>query len=197
MRHGSSRWLADRRQRRHHEAFRIEAPRWSEPERGRLLALATELREWAAAVAEAAAARTTEERERQPFSEGERGMADAATNLWRARRRLSRLAEQHANEAKRLARYLSATEDALAEIGLVIQDHDGMEFHSGLSIEVLAFEEDPAASAETVRETVRPSVYFGRRRIQMGQVIVASPSGNAAVDGVAVTDENTVEENHA
>ncbi|MEV4088660.1 hypothetical protein AB0J43_51210, partial [Nonomuraea fuscirosea] len=77
---------------------------------------------------------------------------------------------------RQTARHLRTTRAALAEAGLVLQDHDGEAFHSGRSIEVLLFQDDPSLSAETVLETVRPSIYLRERHIQLGQVIVGRPT---------------------
>lgn len=190
-------WRTERRQRRQHAVFRIDAPRWDEAERRRLTALVAELREWAATTTTATTTATaTAELAEPPMPGDVRGAVEAATNLWRARRRLARLAEQ-TSETKRLGRYLTATEEALAEFGLRIQDHDGTAFHPGLSLEVLAYEEDPDCGAEVVRETVRPSVYFAGRRVQTGQVIVAGSPETTAVDGTGETADTNTEGNHA
>lgn len=150
-------WTRWRGQRRYHREFRIAAPRWPDP--FSLTALLDE-----ASIKDA-----------QPEL-GEKDFAEAATNLWRAQRRLAHLAEEDSREAKRVGRYLKAAQRALDEAGLMIQDHDGTEFHPGLSLEVLMTHPDPALARETVRETVRPTVYLAGKRIQMGQVIVGCPS---------------------
>ncbi|SEQ81440.1 hypothetical protein SAMN05216188_105203 [Lentzea xinjiangensis] len=152
-----STWTRWRGQRRYHREFRIAAPRWPDPVS--LTAAVEQL------------TRTTEDGP----ALAEADLADAATNLWRAQRRLSRLAEEDSREAKRVGRYLQATQRALDEAGLLIQDHDGTTFHPGLSLEVLTMQPDPALRHEVVRETVRPSVYLAGKRIQMGQVIVGYP----------------------
>ncbi|GAA3296558.1 hypothetical protein Dvina_31925 [Dactylosporangium vinaceum] len=99
-------------------------------------------------------------------------LAGAATNLWRAQRRLAR---GDGARDRQTGRYLLTCREALAEAGLVVQDHDGDAYHPGRSLEVLAFQAEPGRSAEVVVETVRPTVYLLDRRIQMGQVIVAGP----------------------
>ncbi|WP_434446643.1 hypothetical protein [Lentzea sp. E54] len=155
-----SRWARSRGQRRYHREFRIAAPHWPDP-----VSLTGLVEQLAAQSSKDVASPALDEKD----------LADAATNLWRAQRRVSRLAEQDAREAKRVGRYLQATQRALDEAGLLIQDHDGTHFHPGLSLEVLTMQPDPALRQEIVRETVRPSVYLAGRRIQMGQVIVGYP----------------------
>jgi hypothetical protein len=155
-----SRLRAEFRQLGHHRTFRIPPPVWDESAHERLARLLTEAG-FAAAP------------EPLPALD-EKALVTAATNLWRAERRL---ATQRQDPGSRQAgRYLRTTRTALAEAGLVVQDHDGEAFHSGRSIEVLLFRDDPSLTVETVLETVRPSIYLLERHIQMAQVIVGCPS---------------------
>ncbi len=105
----------------------------------------------------------------------EKALADAATNLWRAQRRLTRDGEKPTTKDRQTGRYLTTCREMLASSGVVIQEHDGDAFNPGRSIEVLTYEEDPSLPGEVVRETVRPTIYLNDRRIQVGQVIVAGP----------------------
>ncbi|MFD9948141.1 hypothetical protein ACFWYW_57085 [Nonomuraea sp. NPDC059023] len=152
-----SRIRAELGQRGHHRAFRIPAPAW-EDELGRLLAAAT--------------TNASPPDEKAP---DEKALAAAATNLWRAERRLARRDEKPTTATHQAGRYVRATRSLLAEAGLVVQDHDGEPFHSGLALEVMLFQDDPSLTAETILETVRPSIYLMDRHIQMGQVIVGCP----------------------
>lgn len=111
--------------------------------------------------------------EEQPLDA--KALADAATNLWRAQRRLNRQGEAATSRSRQTSRYLRSCREALDEAGLLVQEHEGDAFHAGLSLEALTFEEDPSLTAETVLETIRPTIYLNGRRIQMGQVIVGSP----------------------
>jgi hypothetical protein len=158
-----SRWRAELRQRRHHRPFRIAEPEWDGDHRERMRQLIAEL----PAVA--------------PVADGpalnESALADAATNLWRARKRIARAAGENSRDARQVSRYLRASQEALDSAGVVVQDHDGDDYHPGLSLEVLVFQDEPELKTEKVLETVRPSVYLGDHRIQMGQVIVGCPLG--------------------
>lgn len=156
-------WRHWRGQRRYHREFRIAAPTWPDP-----FSLTSTLAEL-----------STTDDQNLP----EKDLVDAATNLWRAQRRLTRLAEEDSREAKRVGRYLQATQRALDEAGLQIQDHDGAEFHPGLSLEVLMLQPEPDLRRELVRETVRPSVYLRGKRVQMGQVIVGCPDDKGETTG--------------
>lgn len=100
-------------------------------------------------------------------------LTEVLTNLWRAQRKIDSSGEDPARRAA--ARHLRAALDALARVGWTVQDHDGARFDPGQALEVIAYEPKPDVEVETVLETVRPCVYLGTRRLQIGQVIVARP----------------------
>lgn len=166
-----ARLRAEFRQRRHHRAFRIAAPH-DEPmfaELDRLLAVLAEPAERTAEPAGPA------EPAGQPAEPDEKALSEAATNLWRAQRKLAQAEDGASRYAKQSARWLTMCRESLAGMGLVVQDHDGDPYGPGRRLEVLAFEEEPGADAERVLRTVRPSVYFRDRHIQTAQVIVGTP----------------------
>lgn len=144
------------RQWRQHKAFRIAAPSLSGAEYDDLDKCLAEL---GATVA-------------RPEELADDALAEAATNLWRARRKL---AQGNDGQGKQAARYLRTCADALAAAGLTVQDHDGEPFRAGRSVDVLLYADDPEATEETVVETVRPAVYHHDRQLQTAQVIVAVP----------------------
>jgi hypothetical protein len=147
------------RQRRQHRAFRIAPPRWSEDQCAELDDLLVAL------------GGSTDE------TVADKALAEAATNLWRAQRKLS--GGEPSTQNRQAGRYLRTCREALTDAGLVVQDHEGDTFHPGRSVEVLVYEDDPSLTVETVLETVRPSIYYRDRRIQMGQVIVGQPAATA------------------
>lgn len=158
-------WLGVR-QWRQHKAFRIEAPRWSSVEYDDLDRYLAELAETLQPAAP----------EAPDDDAADAALAEAATNLWRAQRKLAQGKQE--TQGRQAARYLRTCAEALAEAGLTVQDHDGEPFHAGRSVEVLVYSEDPDATAETILETVRPAVYHHDRRIQTAQVIVAVPTAS-------------------
>lgn len=115
-------------------------------------------------------------------------IAAVATGLWRTRRRMVDPATGEANRAvRRPFRHLQSTWAALAEAGVVIEDHDGSRFNPGLALEVLGpFQPTAGLRWDQVIETVRPSVYVDGRTVQIGQVIVGTPE-----DVGAPEDEET------
>jgi hypothetical protein len=163
---------AQLRQRRHHREFRITAPPADEVLWEQLAAVPAEV------VEEPAVPQLDEKL-----------LADAATNLWRAQRRLAR---GDGPRDRQTGRYLLVCREALTDAGLVVQDHDGDPYHPGRSLEMLAFRPEPGRTGEVVVETVRPTVYLRDRRIQTGQVIVAGPSHDVAgpSDDVAAAPED-------
>ncbi|GAA1697925.1 hypothetical protein GCM10009765_54230 [Fodinicola feengrottensis] len=104
-----------------------------------------------------------------------RALADTATNLWRALRKLDSANGTLPTAGRHAHRYLRATRTDLATGGLVIHDHEGEAYHPGLSLDVLVRDDDESATEETIFETVRPTIVLHGERIQRGQVIVVGP----------------------
>jgi hypothetical protein len=146
-------------QRRHHRVFRIAPPIWDEPAREQLARLLAKV---SASV--------------EPRAELDvKVLAAAATDLWSAERKLGQPTDEPVKLTRQANRYLRGCRKALAEAGLVIQDHDGDVVHHGRSITVLVSHEDPTLTDERVLETVKPTIYLHDRRIQKGEVIVGRP----------------------
>ena len=107
-------------------------------------------------------------------------LAEVATGLWRLRQRMvDPDSGRPLEEMRRAFRHLESVWDALAAAGVEVQDHTGMAFHTGLALDVLAFQPTAGVERERVIETIKPSVYFKGRAIQMGQVIVGTPEGGS------------------
>ena len=107
-------------------------------------------------------------------------LAEVATGLWRLRQRMvDPDSGRPLEEMRRAFRHLESVWDALAAAGVEVQDHTGMAFHTGLALDVLAFQPTAGVERERVIETIKPSVYFKGRAIQMGQVIVGTPAGGS------------------
>ncbi len=79
-------------------------------------------------------------------------------------------------EVAKLFRHLDSTWDVVVQAGVQIQHHTGARFESGLGLSVLAYQPTPDLAHETVVETIKPSVYYQGRLIQMGEVIVGTPA---------------------
>lgn len=102
-------------------------------------------------------------------------LAEVATGVWRLRRRLDSAGGEPPSELRRALRDVEALWDALAQARLQILDHTGAAYDATQSLTVVAFQPTPALDRERVIETLRPTVYFEKEWIQMGEVIVGTP----------------------
>lgn len=104
-------------------------------------------------------------------------LVEIATNLWRMHIKMVDLQTgEPLEETRRLFRHLNAIKSALEEAGITIQDHTGVSFDSGMQISVIAFQPHEHLDRERIIETIKPSIYYRRKMMQMGQVIVGVPS---------------------
>jgi hypothetical protein len=101
---------------------------------------------------------------------------DLANSAWDLRKgSVDSLTGEPKPHLAKIARHVERLWDSLERVGLNIQDHYNQPFDSGQSLEVLAFQPTPGVEREIVAETIRPTVYLQGQRIQIGQVIVATP----------------------
>lgn len=107
-------------------------------------------------------------------------LADVGTGLWRMRRNMvppgtSRLLDARPlEEMRKPFRWLVSTWDTLKESGLEIQDHTGDRYISGQSLKA-HFETAPDLHEDTIIDTIKPTIYFDGKIIQMGEVVVGTP----------------------
>lgn len=110
------------------------------------------------------------ERERIAF------LVDLSTGIWRLRQKMLEPGTQRPLEKFcREYRHLQSVWDVLTQAGLEILDHTGKPFDSGQAIKVIAFQPTPGVARERVQETIKPTIIFKGKHIQMGEVIVAAP----------------------
>ena len=110
------------------------------------------------------------------FSEQCRLLSEIATELWRLKQKMIDEQNGEPSEAmRRPYRHVASALDALAEVGIEIQNHTGQPYKSGLAVEVLAFQPTAEIAREMIVETVRPSIYLNEKQVQQGQVIVGTP----------------------
>jgi hypothetical protein len=108
----------------------------------------------------------------------DRHLADLATYLWRIKERMiNRETGQPSTENRRTFRHLQSAWDLLGEVGVRIRDHTHEIVPEGgiYSLKAIAYEPKSELIRETVIETIKPTVYFGDRLIQMGEVIIGTP----------------------
>ncbi|KMS70339.1 hypothetical protein ACM01_32090 [Streptomyces viridochromogenes] len=188
-RHTQDRLTGWYRQWKHPREFRIAPERLDAGQRerivGHLAVLDTALADLAAAHADIAtaqaaarrsAASATASKEKPEEKVDTARLAEAATGVWKAGRKLEQQDDGLGKTSRQIGRSVRTARQALQEgIELRIQDHDGDDYDPGLSLKVLSFEDDPGLTREVVLETFLPSVYFRGRLIQMGEVVVGRP----------------------
>lgn len=99
-----------------------------------------------------------------------------ATNVWRARKKLVDPNTGEAKEeTKRVHRHIEAICEALRQIGIEIIDKQGQPYDSGMALKVITFEKISGLTREKVAETIKPTITYTGRLIQIGEIIVGTP----------------------
>jgi hypothetical protein len=99
-----------------------------------------------------------------------------STELWRMRKRMVQPGtNQPRAEMELCFQPLERACDALDDAGLLIRDHTGEPFDSGLALTCLLFQPTEGVDREQVLETVKPTIRYRDRLLQVGEVIVAKP----------------------
>ena len=102
--------------------------------------------------------------------------ANIITNAWRAKvKMLDADTNEPTEPMKRVYRHVEAIFDALKQMGVEHVDPIGRAYDSGMALKVVTFEPTPGLSKEEIKETIKPSVTWQGRLIQMGEVIVGTP----------------------
>jgi hypothetical protein len=103
-------------------------------------------------------------------------VAQIATNAWRAKMRMVNPDNGEPREdMSRVYRHVEAIFDTLHQLGVETTDPAGRNYHSGMALKVVTFEPTPGLSKEEIKETIRPSISWQGRLIQMGEVVVGTP----------------------
>jgi hypothetical protein len=109
-----------------------------------------------------------------------RALAEVGTNLWRLRQKMVQPGTNQPLEAmQRPYRHVEAIWDALKDTGVRIVDHTGERWKDGFAIKVIAFQPAKGTNFEMISETLRPTIYYQNRHIQMAEVIVSTPEPSA------------------
>ena len=106
------------------------------------------------------------------------------TGLWRVRKNMVHFETDRSLEEmrtmdgmQRAYRHLVSVWDTLLQSGIKIQDHTGEIIPEGgiYGLRTVAREPSPGLTRERVIDTIKPSIYFNGKMIQMGEVIVGTP----------------------
>lgn len=99
-----------------------------------------------------------------------------ATNAWRLHRKM---VDQDTNEPReeyrKMYRHVEAMYDALKSAGVEIDDPSGQPYDSGMALKVVSFEQRVGISREEIIETIKPTITWNRKPIQIGEVVVGTP----------------------
>lgn len=107
-----------------------------------------------------------------------------AINAWRAKIKMVDSNTGEAKEAMQLIyRHIEAIFEALKGIGVEIIDHTGKTYDSGMALKVISFEQTPELSKEEIKETIKPSILWQGRLIEIGEVIVGTPQNLTDLEG--------------
>ena len=102
---------------------------------------------------------------------------DVGTLVWRIQQRLAAIGELP-KPLEKLFRDVEWARDALAQTGIEIQNHTGGDYDGGMALRVIASERVAGLARRQVIETLKPTIYYRDRIIQMGEVIVGIPEGS-------------------
>ena len=111
-------------------------------------------------------------------------IVDLANVSWALQRKsCDPVTNERKEEFRPIARHIDQLSEYLEELGVKIQNHTNEPFDSGQSLEVIAFQPTAGISRDVVVETIRPTVYIKGIRIQMGQIVVATPEQTQGAAG--------------
>lgn len=103
-------------------------------------------------------------------------LSSIATGLWRLKQKMIKSGtDEPLKEMSRAYRHFESIWDTMIQAGVQVKDHTDDLFDSGMSIKVIAFQPIPELTREKIIETIKPSIYFSEKCIQMGEVIVGTP----------------------
>lgn len=121
----------------------------------------------------------------QIVSDEEEGLIDMAidvgTLVWRVQKRLSAMG-QLPKELIRVSRDIESTRDALSQRGFEIKDHTGQDYVTGMVLRVIAADPVPELTKKQIIETLKPTIYYKEKIVQMGDVIIGVPEENQTSD---------------
>jgi hypothetical protein len=105
-------------------------------------------------------------------------LREVGTGLWRVREKMIETeSREPLPEMRRAYRHVEALVDTLAQAGVRIQDHtdEQVPAHGIYALKAVAYEPVSGLACERVIETIKPTIYFGDRIIQVGEVVVGTP----------------------
>lgn len=102
-------------------------------------------------------------------------LANLATSLWRARKRILGDKGDVPTDLKKILRPIDSAVDSLEKLGIRFVDHSGELYDPGMALKVISCQPRANISRPTIAETLKPSVFHLDKLIQQGDVIVNEP----------------------
>ncbi|HOJ60363.1 MAG TPA: hypothetical protein PK878_08745 [bacterium] len=103
-----------------------------------------------------------------------RYLVETSNGLWRIENRLSTIADP-SKEIRSALRFLESTRDALRQAGIEFRGHTGERITGGEALKIVTFEPRADLHHDQVIETIKPTIYYKGKIIQMGEVVVGQP----------------------
>lgn len=99
------------------------------------------------------------------------------THVWRAKSKMIDPATGIPREdMRRVFRHIEGAVDTLEQAGVTMQDWLNQPYDVGLPVKVLSYQPTAGISCDTILETLRPAVIWNGRMLQLGEVIVGTPT---------------------
>ena len=99
-----------------------------------------------------------------------------ATNIWRMQQKMLDTESGEAkDEFRRVYRYVEAIFDALTRYGVETKDHARQKYDDGLGLKVITSESRPDLKHPEIIETLKPTVRYKGKSLQIGEVVVGTP----------------------
>jgi hypothetical protein len=107
-------------------------------------------------------------------------LAQLGTQLWRLKQNMvAPGTDEPLEEMRRAWRHLESLWELVAEMDVEIRDHTGLPYQAGMTVAVVAFQPTEGVTHEQIVETIRPTIYYKKQILQVGEVVVASPPAAA------------------
>jgi hypothetical protein len=102
-------------------------------------------------------------------------MADVGTGIWRIHQGHTGAKAEPQKELNSILRTVESIWSIMAGKGVEIKDHTGDMITGGEALRIIAFQPSSGITRDTVVETLKPTVYYKDKMVQMGEVIVGIP----------------------
>ena len=104
-------------------------------------------------------------------------LRDVGTGIWRMRQKLIPKGKDEPNQELLRSVFLPLESiwDKVGQEGLEIKDHTGDTFTGGEALKIIAVQPSADFSREIVIETIKPTISYRGKIIQIGEVIITGP----------------------